>query len=742
MIKWYLYIDYGSGYTLLTPYDLSTSLSWKVDDNINPGVKRKSLSGSFKLLGTEAQAAFTYFITNGNQSAPFRIYENGISGVGTLEFEGTVNISAEYNNRESIVTFTTFETADDYSSILSVWKDDSTIVESLSLSNDFNQFYSQGQHTNCSKLQAYSLSGSTWATTGNALSLGDVGRIAMDNLGSSVCVYDNLTKEIRRYIYSAPNWSLSTLGTSYDVATQIGVLAGNGAICAVTSTQIAFIDDYHSQLQFMTATTGTYTVNASRIIEDINKPSLALITTSGTTYIAMIDNKTKVLRAYNTSGSQIGNSLSLGDLENPNICTLDAGANARIALCDTKTNSLRAYTFDGSNFTELPTAFKLPTLYEPQMTQESVNNITVIDAISGFMARYSFSGTSWSQTGSNTTISGGYMGACGYEGTYMGTIQSDCFALQTSRTVSYYELTNAVLNDFGLGLSIPSLGHGATFDLDDIYIGEMSNLQERNKSGYAPINYTKFKLKDLLEFPQMFQNYWYISGSNILFTQPASFSSAGTNFSIDSLQRGGLYVKTENDQESYREGFNIGKEKLIFNNERTIEFVGQEIDYQRDNENEIVHPFSYTADFEFIVDFFTGQSENLNKSGLFIAYINLDADSGYRVISDTGVLGSSDTRNNYLSKSQIMESHWKDYRYSSNSNFLLNGNIVAPQNTVRDIVRYTTLELDYSDIGITGFPSSVGNLTWDTGVKVGYIYEFTVDMDARKIIIDTGLLDL
>ena len=736
-MDFYFYIDFGSGYTLLDVYDLDINLGFSVDENINPGVKRKSVNGSFKIIDTQYTSAYTYFVTNGSVNAPFRIYENGVLGVGTLKFQGFANVNDEFNERESLVTFNAFTVNDAYQPVLAVWNDDSQIVESMGFSGGFREFYSQGQNTNCSVLQAYS--GTTWTKTGNALSLGDVGRVAIDNTGTGVTIYDNLTKTLNRYTYSAPNWIGATLGTTLDLTASLGNLLGNGAIAAISSTQIAFVEDGYNQLSFITMTTGTWTINNTYSIEDISKPSIAFLD-SVNGYIAIVDNGTKVLRAYSTStGLPIGNTLSIGDIINPDICTLDA-ANARIALVDAKTNTLRVYEFDGSDFTELNANQKLGTMYEPKMTQETTNAITLIDAIGGFMARYSLSGTTWSQTGSNTTISGGYMGASGYDGTVIGVVQSDCLALETTRTPSYYELVNEVLSDLSLGLSIPASGNGATFDLDKIYIGELSNLKERT-SDPTQINYSKFKLKDLLELAEMFQNYWYIDGSDIKFKQPNTFSAVGTNFSIQTLNRAGIYVKDENNQLRFNENFNISKERILFNNERNIEFVGTPIDYNRDNDNEVSYSFPYTADFNFIVDFLTGKETGLNMSGFFIAYVELDSDSGYGVLSDTGIIGSSDTRNNYLSKSQIMESFWKDYRYTIEANFDMNGASVAPQDTCRPMISYPPLQLDYDDLSLTEFPSSVGSLTWDVG-KVGYISEFFVNLYTKQLSINTGKLDL
>ena len=111
------YIDYGSGFVRIYPKDNALKLLW-VRGEINPFIARKKLSGSFKLNSTEAQTAFTYFITNGNYEAPIKLYEHGTSSTGTLIFEGFAIINLEYFYQKSVIEFNNFRTDDIYEKFL------------------------------------------------------------------------------------------------------------------------------------------------------------------------------------------------------------------------------------------------------------------------------------------------------------------------------------------------------------------------------------------------------------------------------------------------------------------------------------------------------------------------------------------------------------------------------------------------------------------------------------------------
>jgi hypothetical protein len=249
MADFSLEIDYGSGFVAVDMQDINLDLKNKRGE-INDYVSRKELTGTFALKGSEAIAADTYFVTGGNDEAPIRLYE----GV-TLKYEGFAKTTGIYDYRSDKITFNSFRTDDDYTDILSVINDE-LIGEQLTWTGGFRRFALHGNTTNCNVLQAYNWTGTTWATTGNALALSNIGRVVVEPLGAGVAVYDNVSKEIRRYTYTAPNWSLSALGTSYFMPT----LAGNGALAAYSATQIAFIDDSFNEFYTLQLATGTFTV--------------------------------------------------------------------------------------------------------------------------------------------------------------------------------------------------------------------------------------------------------------------------------------------------------------------------------------------------------------------------------------------------------------------------------------------------------------------------------------------------
>ena len=727
MVRFYLQVDYGSGYVTVDPQKVDLNLKL-VRGEINEYIARKEISGSFSLIGAEAITANTYFITNGNYEAPIKLYENTPSAV--LKYEGWAKINGEYDYRENKITFNSFRTNDDYTDILEVL-DEERYGETLVFGGGYSQFGLQGNAANCNALQAYSWSGTAWVTTGNPLLLSNVGRVVVEGLGSGIVVYDNASKEIRRYVYSAPNWSLSTLGTSYFMPT----LAGNGALAAYTSTDIAFIDDQYNNLYMLALATGTFTISSQTTIENISLPSLAYI--GGTNRIALVDNGTKVLRTYSTSGVQIGETLSIGDVYKPQICGLDA-ANFRIALVDSKTYTLRCYEWSGTAWSEIGSNIVLSTGYEIKITQTSVNEVNVFDAIGGYLEKYTFSGTAWTQTGTTTTLSGGYMAAGAYNSpVVLGVIQSDTYTFEGSIIIKVHSMLSALLNTLYPTYTIDASGNGSTVDLTKLCIGDLSDLGEI-RTVTRPVNRLKFSLKSIFDLIQnIFQNYWYLDpvSSKIKFTQPNLFSSVGTDITIPSS------IATELNQAVYNDRFNTSKEDIVFNNQRGSDFEGLKIDYGRNTPVLLETKVNITTDLEYYVNTIMGTDRNFNKNGMFMIFGEDDATGLFIAASGTGIIAASNIKNYYMSKSQIQNDYWKDYRYANTGNISINGSASAVQDTVKDMVNYPDIFVGESQLGITQFPDSIGSVVWGGG-KSSWITEFSIDIETLAITIKNRLLDL
>lgn len=723
MARFYIQIDYGSGYVTVDPQNVQSSLKIKRGE-VNEYVARKELKGSFSLIGAEATAANTYFITGANYEAPIRLYEN-TSGGAVLKYEGWARIIGQYDYRQNVISFNSFRTNDVYTGLLAVYQDE-MIGELLTSGSGYNNFALQGNSTNCNVLQGYAW-GTTWTPTGNPLSLPNVGRVAVEPLGAGIVVYDNVSREIRRYYYSAPNWALATLGTSYFMP----ALAGNGALAAYSATQVAFVDDVYNKFYTLQMTTGTFTVLTQTFIEEISLPSLAYI--GGSNRIALVDDGTKVLRTYSTSGGQVGETLSLGDISKPQICNLDP-SNFRIALVDSKTSTLRCYEWSGTAWSEIGANIKLPQGYEIKITYTAVNEVNVFDAIGGYFEKYTFSGTTWTQTGTSATLTNGYMAAGASEGTYMGVIQSDTYSFSGSVCASVYSIITALLFNQYPALSI-STSNGCTIDLEKTYLGDLGDLGELSSTA-IPLNDYRFSLKMIFDLLQnVFQNYWYIDSGEIKFTQPNLFSSVGTNVTLPSL------IATELNQRTYKDEFLISKEDIIFKNQRGSDFDGLQIDYGRVSPIIKSSSVNITTDLNYLVDTIMGTDRNFQKSGLFMIYEDVDGTIQLIAKSGTGIISGSNIKNYKFSKSQIQNDFWKDYRYANTGNITINGSASAVQDTVRNIIEFPSISVGMDQISITEFPDSIGSVIWGGGVT-SWITEFSIDIETLIITISNRLLDL
>jgi hypothetical protein len=152
--KFWYYMDFGSGYVEIDSAEIQirNQLKW-VRGEINDFIMRKQLDGNFLLSGSAFTLAETYFITNGNEESPIRIYENGDSGSGVLKYEGWARVKGNWDFRRSLVVFDDFRTSDQYTDILSVFSN-KFIGQILVGFVPFSYFATQGQNTNANKLYA------------------------------------------------------------------------------------------------------------------------------------------------------------------------------------------------------------------------------------------------------------------------------------------------------------------------------------------------------------------------------------------------------------------------------------------------------------------------------------------------------------------------------------------------------------------------------------------------------------
>lgn len=722
-MNWYFYINWGSGYVLVSPSDLeSLELKWKRGD-LNDFIQRKELEGSFTLTGTDFTNAVTYFVTNGNYEAPIRIYQNGDSGTGTLKYEGWLRKTGEFNYRESKVIFDTFRTNDQYEGFIPHMKNNHLGEDLTFLGSNPVVFAAQGQNSNSSKLHSLTFSGTSFTYIGS-LAVPNLGKCSITNAaGSEFAVFDNVNDTLKGYTSSGSsfveNRSRSFGGTRFGYRISAEA-AGTGTITFLTDN--GFFEGWQQS--------GTSYSNVPGVFADapyMKNPKFA----NG----LMVD---EALGAIQTTNGKY--SFSVGDMRNPAICVLDSGTNA-YCYVDASQQKLIAFTYSSGTFTELDSV-QLFNLYEPAICYYSSNIILLHDTISGTLKAFQYSGGTLAQLGSSYSIGGGYSSSvCVITGTIMLAI-SDTYVFRSSITHSYYYLVNNLLyNESIYGASSPNYilqaatTSGSDIDVDDFRVGDVRDLYD-NRIDAGTDNSYKYNLRDALQyFEDLFQNFWYIdSNYKIKFTQPDQFSSFGTTFNISSLD-----LVTEMNQRTYNDSFSISQEELVLVNSRNQDFFNNKIVYNRNTPIENIKNVNFTTDLQQLINVFTGQSSiKIERSGLF-AYIHDSSIPG--AASGTGIISGSDTKNYLMSQSQLYNDYFKDYRYQEQGNITINGSSSAVQNTVRNIIEFPEIKVSQGDLSITEFPSEVSSLNWGSSV-LSFITEYSHNLETEVITINSRLLDI
>jgi hypothetical protein len=728
--KFYYYIDWGAGYVEVD--DFNNQLTRSIErGELNEYIPRLKLSGSLRLTGDDADDAFTYFITNGNYKVPMRLYENGTSGGGgVLKWEGWARGRNKYDISAEFATLNSFETLDQYTALIP-FLDTEIAGESINdpdvLIRAF-EMIAEGLNTSSNLIQAYTYTAPNWAPTGNTFALPYLGRVTSTNMSTSIVIYDNVTRDLRKFIYTAPNWSLSSLGTTYWVQN-----AGNGAVASISNSQVAFVDDFNNQIQFFTQTTGTWTLNSTNQLDSLQYPDLALLY-SVTGVLALIDEGTKMLKALNAAGAVIGTPYSVGDVLKPSICSLDT-ANYKIAMVDGKSQSLKAFEYTPGTgvWAQISDNFPIGAVQAPKVSQDSVGTVIVHDSSLGTMQAYTLTGTLWATTGNSIAITGGIYGTISPESGTMGaasiilgSIQSDTYKQYCRPARAYITMVNGLLSSNGIYSGtdyVLNVGtNGATFDVSKTLIGNLATLKEVYLGASTALDNNKYTLRQLLDFAAQFQNYWYVEEDHVAlgdfqikFTQPVNFSSVGTNYSMTAFD-------TVLNQPDYTEQINLDRERINYQNARNTDFTGDDILYNRNTNIEESEEVKYTSDWGFQVDFQLGNEFEFSQSGDFMVFGEDTAMGAYETLflveAGTGVSGSTNVRNEELSKARIQEDYWKDYRYITDGNFTLNGNTVAAQNTARLLVKYPDIKQKLSVM-----PDSIGSLnftsrdTWITAAR-------------------------
>ena len=730
------YIDYGAGFVEINPFNNKLKLEWNRGE-FNDFIARKKLAGNFSLLETEADSAVAYFITAGNYEAPISIYENGTIITGTLVYEGWAKIKGFYDFTAKIVTFDAFRTNDIYSIVIPLMgipvPGNQYVVPELAIS--FDKFTVEGVNANCNELQGYAWSGTEWEISGNALALGTIGRVAVCNVGAWLVICDNYTLDIRAYSYSAPNWSLSASGTSKIVPAS----TGNMAICTVSTTELAIVDDFFSELTIYEIAAGTWTEGYSKTIERIKYPSIALLTAG---YIAMVDEGTQMLRLHGIPFGLYGTPYGLGNVKKPKICSLSA-ADTRIAMVDAETNMLRAFFYDTGIWTELGESVYIGDVNEPCIMQDDTDVVIVYDSELGYMQTYQFDGADWAEVGGPTAVGGGYSSGMA-KTSVVGFVQSDSYSYESKGSHSYSTLLNGINSSALIGIYdspgyvLNVTGNGATFDVETTAILDLQTVDDIYFPDEYKVSNYEYKLSELLKIPEIFQNYWYLvfeesvlGDYQFKFTQPDLFSSIGTDIVITTYVSSLAIVL---NQRTYNDKFEITKENIKFENEANTDFVGVYIEYNRNTPIIEEQAIKLTADMENLIQNTLRLDSKSSFSGL--AIVEIDTSSGVVVPAGVGILGGTNVKNEKMSKSRIYDDYWLDYRYFNTGNVDVNGTPSAVQGTCRNIIEFPDVQLP-----LPAFPTSIASLDWGGGVK-SYITNLSMSLDTYITTIKSRLLDL
>jgi len=711
--KFWYYMNWGAGSVEVTSYDNALKLSWS--RQINDVVAIDAVKGKFTLYDADYTAAYTFFITNANYEVPFRIYENGAVGVGTLVYDGFGRAKYKYDISKEVMSINNFRTDNPYLDIIDLWDVKKDLYTLIALDSGI-KLRIQGQNANCNKIQRYTLSGPTWTVTGNSLAIPNLPRCAMTKGTNGIIIFDPITGYFSEYQYSAPNWTMTantlviiygggnaTIEQTSSGANSFFVLLSNGYIDTVTLTGTTFAGSGGG---------GSY------LDGNVLFPSMCRVNLAATVY-AIVDETTGEIRTFPAE-----TSVSVGIVKRPRICKLDP-INNTFAFIDAKNKMLKCYTYSAGSIVQTGEGFYVGDIKNPDICWAVTNSIILSDSASGIVQQYLFVPATglWSAINNNLSISGGYFNAVEYWSGGIISCQSDTYFLNCYN-YTFRSVINALFQKVGLtAYSIP-VSNGCTIDLDKLTYTDTQDITNSVEDRWT----TKTSIKQLFDVLELLQNYWYLDGTDIKFTQPDQFTSFGSDVTAPAGALDLLNTRELNDNVL------INRENIVFKNEDGEEFVGVDILYNRNTPAKKEATVNITTDLQYLQDVFEGVTDKkLDSSGITLFY---EDDSALLVPSDTGILSGNDTKNNKLSKSNIQDEYLSDYRYVEKGNITINGTPVAVGATVRELVLFSNLKMKMAN-----FPTSIANIDWGSGI-FSYITKLELDLNTYSTEIESRLLDL
>ena len=741
-MDFYFYMDFGSGDQLISPTNIKAKLSIR-RGVLNDFLQRKELTGNFTIIDSYYTAAKTHYITNGFEEAVIKLYQNGIKGVGILKYEGWAKVKGLWDDRRNLVIFDTFRTNDQYTQLIPLLNE---AYEGKNIGGGYSaisSFVAQGQNANANKLYKYSLGTGSFVAANN-ITIANLGRCSITATSSGeLIVFDPVNATLKGYTTSAGNpWS--------EVRT-FSISSFRNQICSIvwidSISHVLIMSDVGKVARYQLTGATFALVSGSDLPYEANKfASLAIV--NGVP--VMVDELQDSIRIVGYGSGVSGTSFSVGKLTKPSITELDSIPKT-VALIDGGRQLLQAYSYIGGVFAEVGNPLLITGLLAPKITQKAANDVIIHDAISGILSNYTFDGTDWTLV-TTTTLSGGTSSNVGvYNGDIMiGVSASDIFI--GSELNSFYGLINGILFMEGVlenppHYLVPTTTHGATIDITKLFIGDMADISDNHQDNGYPDEYN-YKIQDLFEWLELFQNYWYVVDGTydvppydpsyeIKFTQPDLFSSFGTDINISSLD-----LVAELNQRLYNEGFSINEEETVFNNAINVDFTNNKIKYNRNNTILNTKKYPFTTDLDYLVSIYSGQvNRKIESNGLIMALIDDITGSTFIANSGTGILATSDIKNIGVSQSQIYNDFQKDYRYKNQGNIEINGVTSSVQSTCKNIIDFMDVEVTQTQIGLVSFPDNIKNLIWGTGIE-SLIMSYSMHLGTKQIIIKSRLHDL
>jgi len=200
------------------------------------------------------------------------------------------------------------------------------------------------------------------------------------------------TQTVAEPTYTIDWISPEELGTPLSVPT-----IGDPVIAALSTTEVAFIDDTNNQLRMYEWNGKTWTLSGTGYSWSIIGESS--ITALNSTDIVIADNGLQTFRWSGSSWSTVGNQLTVSTGN-----AIVAISSTEIAYIDSTNDELRTYEFDGTDWSQAGSGLYLTAISSPAFTALTSTEVAFVDTTNDELRTYHWSGSAWSLVGSGLTL--------------------------------------------------------------------------------------------------------------------------------------------------------------------------------------------------------------------------------------------------------------------------------------------------------------------------------------------------